>query len=395
MSSRGPGHRSRSRGVSLIEAIVALAVMGFGMLGIAAMQSSLRQNSDTARQRAEATRLASEAIEAMRSYSVVNTAGGKIAYADLVTGVAAPQLALPSTIAGTNATYTRTVEVSDTDAQNRKTVFVKITWDDRSGQPQELVLSTEIHRSPPELAASLIVPASGTATQLPGGRHPTIPQAAIDNGDGTSSFTPPGFAPGVADWVFNNTTGVIQDCGPLKPCPTGARLLSGSIAFSIDGDPNGTSEAPPSLALPAFTSTPPTAGIIVVQTKPAPPPSAPDCYYERLPASPAATRVIAYYCAVAVNNVTTPSYVWSGSAILSPLPATYETCRYSVDTGTAPMRNRDHPLVYTDVNENLVNQNFLVVLSTYHCPSDNVITPLGNFRISPHQPPLPASAPTP
>ena len=128
MSSRRPGHRSRSRGVSLIEAIVALAVMGFGMLGIAAMQSSLRQNSDTARQRAEATRLASEAIEAMRSYSVVNTASGKISYADLVTGVAAPQLALPSTITGTNATYTRTVEVNDTGAQNRKTVFVKITW---------------------------------------------------------------------------------------------------------------------------------------------------------------------------------------------------------------------------------------------------------------------------
>lgn len=76
MTAGRPHVRARSRGVSLIEAVVALAVMGFGMLGIAAMQSSLRQNSDIARQRAEAARLASEAIEAMRSYSVVNAAAG-------------------------------------------------------------------------------------------------------------------------------------------------------------------------------------------------------------------------------------------------------------------------------------------------------------------------------
>lgn len=417
MSSRGPGHRSRSRGVSLIEAIVALAVMGFGMLGIAAMQSSLRQNSDTARQRAEATRLASEAIEAMRSYSVVNTAGGKIAYADLVTGVAAPQLALPSTITGTNATYTRTVEVSDTSAQNRKTVFVKISWNDRSGQPQELLVSTEIHRSPPELAASLIVPASGTATRLPGGRHPTIPQAAIDNGDGTSSFTPPG---GSVVWKFNNASGVIEAiCNPSCASAYG-RLLSGHIGFATGTTPptSSESEAPPSLALADFTSSPPTAGIVVVQTKPVAPPYAPECFHERLPAAPAPTRVIAYYCAVFTDNSTTPPYVWSGRSRLVGLPpstplqepswfassiadnsaSAYRLCRYTterspvaVGTGTPAMRNRDHPLDYVDVKENLVNQNFLLIragdgTTVFDCPDDDTTTPLLNGRTWHHQP---------
>lgn len=414
MSSRGPGHRSRSRGVSLIEAIVALAVMGFGMLGIAAMQSSLRQNSDTARQRAEATRLASEAIEAMRSYSVVNTAGGKIAYADLVTGVAAPQLALPSTITGTNATYTRTVEVNDTGAQNRKTVFVKITWADRGGQPQELVLSTEIQRSPPELAASLIVPA---AKFLPGGRHPTIPQTAIDNGDGTSSFTPPG---GSVVWKFNNASGVIEAiCNPSCASAYG-RLLSGYIGFATDPTQptSSESEAPPSLAHTAFTSSPPTAGIVVVQTKPVAPPFAPDCFQERLPPAPAPTRVIAYYCALFTNTSTTPNYIWSGRAVLAALPlstpmvkpswlastiadsnaSAYRLCRYTtqrshvaVGAGTPAMRNRDHPLDYVDVKENLINQNFLIIRagdgsSAFDCPNDDTTTPLLNGRTWHHQP---------
>lgn len=404
MSSRGPGHRSRSRGVSLIEAIVALAVMGFGMLGIAAMQSSLRQNSDTARQRAEATRLASEAIEAMRSYSVVNTASGKIAYADLVTGVAAPQLALPSTITGTNATYTRTVEVSEASAQNRKTVFVKISWADRSGQPQELVLSTEIQRSPPELAASLIVPASGTATQLPRGRHPTIPQAAIDNGDGTSSFTPPGPGSGPV-WKFNNTTGVIEDLCSPSPCPTTARLLAGFIGFSLPSAPLN-SEHPPSDVPAGFSSKVKIEINPLTPAPPAPTPPAltpPLCYLEEIP-----PKVLAYYCAIPVGTSTTPNYVWSGRSYLAPIspppspppldlsggsPTGYQVCRYTtvpgiplVGSGTPPLRNEDHPDQYKDVRTNLVNQNFLVIGGGVSCPGDDPSTPLINGLTTEHSP---------
>lgn len=412
MTAGRPHVRARSRGVSLIEAVVALAVMGFGMLGIAAMQSSLRQNSDIARQRAEAARLASEAIEAMRSYSVVNAAAGKIAYADLITGVAAVQLGLPSTIAGTNATYTRSVDVNESGAQNRKTVFVRVAWNDRSGQAQELVVSTEIHRSPPELAASLIIPATGTATQWPGGRHPTIPESATINADGTSSFTPP--ASGVV-WKFNNTTGLIQEtCNPACSSVHG-RLVAGRIAFSTT---TPDSESPADVALPPFTATPATAGLAIVQTAPATPPSPPQCHFERLPPSPAVPRTIVYYCAVFTNSTTTPSYAWSGRSLLATLPLTtpptpmgslatsiadtsataYRVCRYTsqrshvaVGSGTPAMRNRDHPLDYVNVDENLVNQNFLVIragdgASAFDCPDDDPGTPWVNGRTWHHQP---------
>jgi len=128
---------------------------------------------------------------------------------------------------------------------------------------------------------------------------------------------------------------------------------------------------------------------------------------------------VAYYCAVFTDTTTTPNYVWSGRAILAALPlstppvgmgslatsvsdnsaAAYRVCRYTtrqnheaVGSGAPPMRNRDHPLVYVNVNENLVNQNFLIIRSgdgvsdAFDCPDDDPSTPLVNGRTWHHQP---------
>lgn len=412
------GSKRSSRGVSLIEAVVALAVMGFGMLGIAAMQSSLRQNSDVARQRAEAVRLASEAIEVMRSYSVMATASGKTAYADIfdTAGVPPTQLNLPSTINGVNAVFTRKVKVRDTAAQNRKTVEVLVQWQDRADTGgasvmQEVRLSTEVHGSPPQLAASLIVPGSGTATQRPAGRHASIPPAATLNADGTSTLP---VAPSLS-WKFNNTTGFIQaicnpTCGPF----VNGRLLSGYISFATGSSDPGAAgaELPPDNALAAFTTTPPTAGITLQQIMPGVPPSPPpQCYLEPLPGAPAATRVVAYYCVVFVEFGTSPKYSWSGRSELNlgagaPLAASiadssasaYRVCRYTsersqaaVGNGSPVLRNSDHPYNYVAVSENLVNQNFLVIRAgngtlAFDCPDDDAATPLVNGRTWHHQP---------
>lgn len=61
--------RAAARGVSLVEALVAMAVMSIGMLALVGVQSTLRMNGDLARQRTEATRIASEEIERVRSFT--------------------------------------------------------------------------------------------------------------------------------------------------------------------------------------------------------------------------------------------------------------------------------------------------------------------------------------
>ncbi len=58
----------RVRGVSLVEALVALAVMAFGTLAVLGVQTSLRLNADIAKQRSEAVRIAQETLEAARSF---------------------------------------------------------------------------------------------------------------------------------------------------------------------------------------------------------------------------------------------------------------------------------------------------------------------------------------
>ena len=77
-------HRAQ-RGLSLVEALVALAVMAFGMMAYVGIHSGLRLNGDVAKQRAEAVRLAQEAIERWRAFSLMSTDPGETDYADIVT----------------------------------------------------------------------------------------------------------------------------------------------------------------------------------------------------------------------------------------------------------------------------------------------------------------------
>ena len=81
--------RNASRGVSLVEAMVALAVMAFGMLAVVGVQSTLRLNGDIAKQRSEATRIAQETLEKGRSFQVIDSAdkgAGQTAWEEIVSG---------------------------------------------------------------------------------------------------------------------------------------------------------------------------------------------------------------------------------------------------------------------------------------------------------------------
>ena len=96
-----------SRGVSMVEAMVALAVMAFGMLAVVGVQSTLRLNADIAKQRSEATRMAQEKLDEWRSFTVIDTVppAGQTAWSAIADDV--------STVTGSNATYEVRREVVD------------------------------------------------------------------------------------------------------------------------------------------------------------------------------------------------------------------------------------------------------------------------------------------
>ncbi|MFY7863848.1 type IV pilus modification PilV family protein [Roseateles sp.] len=423
----------RLKGVALLEALVALLIMAFGMVALVGLQSSLRRGSDLSKQRGEAIRLAQQQMETLRSYSLLthpdpaNPAAGVMAFSDI-------QTMEPNADAGdanSNATFMLSRTVTDTPAgiSALASVRIRVDWKDRTEGAQFVLLDSFIAAADPSLSGSLgIAPASFT-TQRPGGREASIPLLAKDLGDGRSAF-----APSPVDtvaFVFNNLTGTISSkCSVAMGKPnaeivatdlincqsTFAYLLSGTVSFALS--------TPPYPGQPALASLPFALRLANSPQKPpgAVPPPAPahECY--PLGLNPSTVKRIDFHCIVypnAENNTT-----WSARLILRnladevPAPAKpvdllasqlvlrspaqppsspnelnipITVCRYSADySGDRKIDNSEHPLDYARVNGPLLRQNFLVLSASANCPIGSAIDPtqgiFSNNATALHQP---------
>ena len=240
--TRIPSRRARSAGFTLVEALVALVVMAFGMLALAGFQSSLSTASDTAKQRAEAVRLAQQKIEELRAFQQKDSDGKTVAdvgnifdYAlDVVSG--GPEtLSKTSTDAYNTANpYTRQwwVTIADgatvaaaTDAQ--KWLRVAVSWVDRTGQTQTVTLQSVISRAEPADLGTIAVGPGAQKSRTPKNRNVDIPYPAISLPGNKSAFTPPGSANA---YVFDNLSGDV-----LGFCPTGVNISSGVDLDNSDG----------------------------------------------------------------------------------------------------------------------------------------------------------------
>ncbi len=374
------------QGVSLIEALVALGVMAFGMLGLVGLQSTMRANADIAKQRSEAVRIAQEQIEQQRGF--VALTGPGTTYANLVSvGDTAY-----TDLASTNTTYTwnSTVTVSSNDPPF-KTMAVDVNWTDRAGTAQTLRLVTSIAGIAPELAAALGTPANGLATRNVRGRNPAIPPGAVSRSDGTSRFVPPGSAD--TGWVFNNVTGVItQICdGTFASCAAfNGLLLSGFIRFDQDAAPPTADQT----EVPISASF--VLGVRVNTTFPAS--THVDCFVDRQP------LWSAYYCAMPVLAAPAAGAgLWTGTTELRGFNISDDAaddhddrmrvCRYTPERNNAPAGgNAAHPLTYTNVSAALTHQDYLIIKGgdgsvPYDCPGDGPSTMM-NTNTYAHQPAL-------
>lgn len=230
--------KSLQRGFTLLEALVALVVMAFGMLALASMQMSLSRNADVAKQRTEATRLAQRRIEEMRSFTTIAVVGGQISWDGLAGG---------STTTTTNATYKVTTALSGAIADAMRPVSVTVRWLDRTGQDsvndgtgffynQEVMLASVIAKGDPVDIGYLGNPLPlNTPLKRPKNRNINIPIPALDLGGGQSSTQ---FDANYAIVYSNVTAGVVYICDPNQANATAAQinaLLGTSACSQVNG----------------------------------------------------------------------------------------------------------------------------------------------------------------
>lgn len=375
-----PGPRSIGRGLSLIEALVAFAVMGFGMLGVLGIQTTLRANADQAKQRTEAVRIAQEALENWRSFSVLTaTPSHTQLYANIgnlptanVTGYT------------TNTTYALTGTVVEAASSGTKTVIADVSWTDRAGVTQSVRLASLVTGIAPELAATVVTPGAAGLQRSPGGRSGSIPIQARDFGTGRSGFVPPQSS-GSVGWLFNNVTGLFTVCS--TSADSNAELTTESQLFSCGTQTHmvlqgyvryATSDAAPGPSAsdvgdvqasgPEF----PRPSISLVQTTPIALAGTRSC----LVSGRNSTTFREYYCAVPVN-LTNPR--WSGRIQFANNDATspeFKLAEQASDTDADRFRVcRYFPeSSYSAITSALFNQNHVIIRAgsgstAFTCPS--------------------------
>jgi prepilin-type N-terminal cleavage/methylation domain-containing protein len=370
--------RAPARGFSLIESLIALVIVSFGLLAIAGVHLKLVRGEDIARQRGEATRLAQEKLEELRSFTQfdavagVNSWGGMAGATDTISNDPNAYHA--------NTTFTRTWQVLDSVDDAWRRVRVTVAWTDRvnatANEETTLSFNTMIAKIDPFDSGALAFPLPGNTTlKRPKNRSLNIPVPATDLGDGHSAIR-------VTDTlyaVFSNDSGwVVRTCAfeitlasQLTLCPaTTAYIVAGYISLS------GPSAFPVDLVMNTALITGST-GVTCAVPDDAKDQNDPD------------TPIAGYKYYMCVVHVAATGDAWSGkvrlaASSLNNSTTDYLVCRFQykpkVDKPSVDNPNNVQP--YTGVTDSLDNQNYLITTANT-CPA---VGPNGStFQTTQHQ----------
>lgn len=371
--------QEKSRGVSLVEALIALLVVAVGVVALQKFQSSSRLNSDVGRQRTEALKLAQNDIEQLRS---------AVSAADIQS---TNRTVAADASNAANTTFQVEREVTSGAGASR-TVQVTVSWLDRSGAAQQVAISSVISVQPSALTGALAV-AHRSADALPlTGRSADIPAVAHDLGDGRSVLKLDSTQTDV--YVFDNRNGrVTSTCsgvqrhtrhvvvGDLTSCTSiAAVLLSGQVRFSLTAPPDAArpTDAPLALAIALTLSggpylRPAICGAEAMKTvnyleggqqrRAAVPLNATPASWAVANWVELSERFTAIHCVVVGKG--TPAH-WSGRLSIAPRgwalgssASKFKVCRYTAQS----------PEVYVEVSTSISEQNFLVIRGDQLCPS--------------------------
>ena len=145
------------RGIGLIEAMISFSILAIGLLALLSFYASTQTSTAEAKAQAEAVAFAEDKLQELESFLT-----GSDARLDDGT--------LTDTVTGAATTFTRSWTVASGADPSLKTATVTVTWADRDGNNQNVVLSSEIfYREPTEGIENFLRIASITNQGTPGG----------------------------------------------------------------------------------------------------------------------------------------------------------------------------------------------------------------------------------
>lgn len=141
----------RTEGFSLLEVTISMGIMGFGLLGVAAMQLQALSAGATGRDYRQAVAVARDQMERVQTMTwddMAPTAGFEaptwISYSGYATGQLPVRLDTPSGLDGvTQQVYDVEWRVQDANvAETLRSVDLRVTWTDPTGRNRVYALST-------------------------------------------------------------------------------------------------------------------------------------------------------------------------------------------------------------------------------------------------------------
>jgi len=205
-----------TKGVGLIEVLVATVVISMGLLSLASMQGNFLSESGTNKAKAEAQILAEQKIEEFRN--VITTTEFSV----LGNGT--------DNITGTNASFTRTWAVADAaSGPERKTIRVRVAWDSES-----ITLNSELAWN--IVGNSSLYSSSGGNTGMGSSLPSPSSDAAIVEGlDAAALSAATAVDDGYSFQIYRNTDGkqVIADAS--YGGGVGRQLTCGHVCLSTKG----------------------------------------------------------------------------------------------------------------------------------------------------------------
>jgi prepilin-type N-terminal cleavage/methylation domain-containing protein len=120
--------RGRNGGFTLIEAMIAMAILGLGLLALAAMQLHAMKGGASGRNASEAAAIAQTRMERLQGQTwtdVAPTGGWTVAQVETGSGQ-------------TNLTYSVDWRIADVVVGSTRSIDVRVTWDER-GRPDRVV----------------------------------------------------------------------------------------------------------------------------------------------------------------------------------------------------------------------------------------------------------------